>query len=39
MTYAGSLSLQGAAFNPIKEVSINALFYLIGILGYIAVFI
>lgn len=39
MIYAGSLSLQGAIFNPIQKVSVNSLFYLLGILGYIVVFI
>lgn len=39
MIYAGSLSLQGAIFNPIQKVSVNGLFYLLGILGYIVVFI
>ena len=39
MIYAGSLSLQGAIYNPIQKISVNGLFYLLGIMGYIAVFI
>lgn len=39
MIYAGSLSLQGAIFNPIQNISVNGLFYILGILGYIIVFI
>lgn len=39
LTFAGSLSLQGAKFNPINQLTVNSLFYLIGIVVYIGVFI
>jgi len=39
LTFAGSLSLQGAIFNPIKKLSINAAFYLIGIIIYFVLLI
>jgi len=39
LTFAGSLSLQGAKFNPIKQISLNAVFYLVGILVYLVVLI
>jgi hypothetical protein len=39
ITFAGSLSLQGARLNPIQKLTVNSLFYLIGIILYIAVFI
>lgn len=39
MAYAGSLSLQGAIFNPIQTISVNGFFYLLGIFCYIGVLI
>lgn len=39
MAFAGSLSLQGAIFNPIQTISVNGFFYLLGILCYIGVLI
>jgi hypothetical protein len=38
-TFAGSLSLQGARLNPIQKLTVNSLFYLIGIFLYLFVFI
>jgi len=35
---AGSLSIQGALFNPIKKITINAIFYILGILIYLTAF-
>lgn len=39
MTFAGSLSVQGARLNPIQKMTVNSLFYLIGIVLYLAIFI
>ena len=39
MTFAGSLAIQGAKFNPIQKNSVNGVFYLIGIVLYFAIFI
>jgi hypothetical protein len=37
VTFAGCASLQGAIINPISTLSINALFYIIGIMLYFLV--
>ncbi len=39
LIFSGSLSLQGAFYNPIKLVTLNAFFYLIGVLMFIFIFI
>ena len=39
LTFAGCLSLQGAKFNPISQLTLNSVFYLIGIIAYLAIFI
>lgn len=36
MFFAGCASLQGAIVNPISSLSVNAVFYIIGILVYFA---
>ncbi len=37
LTYAGSLSVQGSILNPISVLSVNSLFYLVGIAVYVLV--
>lgn len=37
--FAGSLSLQGAIFNPIQVITVNGIFYLLGIFVLIGAFI
>jgi hypothetical protein len=39
LTFAGCLSLQGAKFNPMSRISINAVFYMIGIIVYFGILI
>lgn len=39
LTFAGCLSLQGAKFNPIQRLSLSAIFYLLGILAYLLLFV
>jgi hypothetical protein len=39
MTFASSLSVQGAKLNPIQKLTINSLFYFIGIILYLAIFV
>lgn len=39
LAFAGCLSVQGAKFNPISQVTLNSVFYLIGIIVYLAIFI
>ena len=39
LTFAGSLALQGALFNPIKKMTVNGLFYIIGVVIYFGIFI
>jgi hypothetical protein len=39
MTFAGSLSLQGAKLNSIQKLTVNSLFYLIGIILYLIILI
>ena len=36
---SGSLALQGAFYNPIKTVSLNSFFYIVGILSYVGIFL
>ena len=36
--FAGLASLQGAILNPVKSISINSLFYIVGILIYCCIF-
>jgi hypothetical protein len=37
LVFSGSLALQGALYNPIKTVSLNSFFYIIGILAYVGI--
>jgi hypothetical protein len=39
MTFAGSLSLQGAKLNSIQKLTVNSLFYLIGIILYLTILV
>ena len=38
LIYAGCLSIQGAFYNPIVSIDLNALFYILGITIYLLVF-
>jgi hypothetical protein len=37
--FAGSLSIQGAITNPISTLSVNSIFYIIGIVMFISIFV
>lgn len=37
VTFAGCASLQGAIINPISSLSLNATFYIVGILLYFGI--